>query len=207
MNNKKNLGMSMVEIVIATSITSIIVMIAVNFMITSSRFQSMVVDQSAAASTAERSLKYTTAILREANDGDNGDYAFITVDPYNISFYSDVDKDEYSELVEIYLEGTTLYSKITEPTTPPVKYLPANSKTKVLATNVVNTTVYSNPVFTYYNGDYPADTVNNPLAEPIDLSAISLVQIHLDINVHPNQLPDTTTVETFIQVRNLKTNL
>ena len=58
-------------------------------------------------------------------------------------------------------------------------------------------------MFSYYNKDYPADTENNPVSTPADVSEIRLIKIFLKINIDPNRAPDNIQQETFVELRNL----
>ncbi len=200
-------GISLVEVVVATAIMAIIVSMASALIIEGTRVQDFISQQSDAVAEANKSLTNITKYLRESADGDNGEYAIVESNGTTFSFYSDIDADNNTELISYYLNGTNLIESVIEPTGDPLTYLEENAEESILSTHVINQTVYSNNIFTYYNSDYPADTTNNPLTEPVDITEISLVQIHLDININPNRIPDTSIVETFTQIRNLKTNL
>ena len=60
-----------------------------------------------------------------------------------------------------------------------------------------------NPIFYYYNGNYPGDTVNNPLATPTSPGAIRLIRVHLYVNINPIHAPDNINIESFVTLRNL----
>ena len=63
------------------------------------------------------------------------------------------------------------------------------------------------PIFYYYNGDYPADQTNNPLAPDLRLSQTRFVRIVVTVNADPDNPQGTYQLESFAQIRNLKTNL
>lgn len=75
---------------------------------------------------------------------------------------------------------------------------------QIVASYIVQGT---NPLFTYYNGQWPVDTVNNPL--PVDQRLLStrLIEISVSVNIDPGSNPDDFTASTAIQLRNLKDNL
>lgn len=203
MNNNPS-GFSLVEAIIALSISLVVISLAVLLMVDTNRITNFILDQSSAVATADASLNTLAKNLRETTDGADGSYAISQVSGNSITFYANVDSDPETELIQFSLVGTTLTEVTTQPTdpnSPPVQYLSANSVTRVIATGIVNGTVTGNPIFTYY------DSASNPLSDPVDISAITLVRAHLDVDVNPIRIPDTHTVETFIELRNLNPNL
>jgi hypothetical protein len=60
------------------------------------------------------------------------------------------------------------------------------------------------PVFYYYNENYPGDTVNNPIATPIAIEDARLVRVLLRINIDPIKAPNNVNVESFVDLRNLE---
>ncbi|MBI4407829.1 MAG: prepilin-type N-terminal cleavage/methylation domain-containing protein [Candidatus Kerfeldbacteria bacterium] len=194
-------GFTLVEAVITISIGTLLVMGIVTFMIETGRLQSFISEQSDAIETADEATGVMTKALRESTDGADGSYAVVTAETNTLVFFSDVDADANAEQVTYTLSGTTITQTIIEPTAAPAEYLPANGITKTIATGIVNGTYTGNAIFSYY------DLNNAILAEPIALSEVKLVKIHLDVNVDPNRVPDTHTIETYAQLRNLNDNL
>lgn len=206
MTNQRQ-GLSLVEAIVATAITTGLLIMIFSFIIEGTRVEDFISDQSAAVASAESATSRMTSIMRELTDGDDGAYSIVEATPTTFAFYTDLDTDEEAELVRYYLDGTNLIESITQPSGDPVEYDTSAAELDILSNYIVNQSEYSNEIFTYYNSDYPADTTNNPLAEPVDVTEITLVEISFDVNVNPNRIPDTDTVSTFIQLRNLKTNL
>ncbi len=78
---------------------------------------------------------------------------------------------------------------------------PAGDETvKVVGQGIINSP--SQPLFFYYNRDYPADISNNPLETPAVPAEISLIQISIFANIDPNHVPDSMHLETFVRPRN-----
>lgn len=194
-------GFTLVEAVITISIGTIVVAGIVGFMIEAARLQTFISEQSEAIETANDATELMTEALRETTDGADGSYALAVTGDNTITFYSDIDADASAEQITYTLTDTTIAQSIIEPTAAPADYLPENLTTKTIATGVVNGTYTGTPIFSYY------DLNNTILTEPIDVAAITLVKIHLDVNVDPNRVPDTHTIETYIQLRNLNDNL
>ena len=93
---------------------------------------------------------------------------------------------------------------IIEPVGFPVSYPPANEKIVEIANNVRNQTL---PIFYYYNGDWPQDTVNNPLLPPARVSNTKLIRVYLRLNSEENEPNRDFILESYTQIRMLKENL
>lgn len=191
----------MIEAVVTIAIGTIVIAGIVGFMIEAGRLQTFISEQSEAIETANDATTLMTEALRETIDGADGSYALEVTDDNTMTFYSDVDADASAEQIIYALVGTDIIQSITEPTDAPAEYLPENLTNKTIATGIVNGTYTGTPIFSYY------DLNNAELTEPIDLAAVTLVKLHLDVNVDPNRVPDTHTIETYIQLRNLNDNL
>lgn len=197
----KQLGFSLPEIVVGMAVGTLVLLVIVTFMMETNRFQQFISEQSTAIATADAATTVMTKALRESTDGADGSYALGNATANTLTFYTDIDADASAEQVAYNLSGTTIQQTITQPTAAPAQYLGANSITNTVATNIVNGTYTGNAIFTYY------DDQNNELPVPVDLSAVTLIRIHLDVNVDPNRIPDTHTIETYVQLRNLNDNL
>jgi hypothetical protein len=74
-----------------------------------------------------------------------------------------------------------------------------------IAGSVVNSA--SQPIFSYFNTDYPADQTNNPLATPVSpVADIRLVKADVYVNIDPFRAPNNIRLESFVMLRNLKDN-
>ena len=200
---KNNQGITIIEVLITVAVLAIVIVIIYEFIISSSRLQVYVTQQATAIYDAQRSLESIGKEIREAADGDDGSWPIELADDNTLIIYSDIDTDEATERVRYYLAGTEFRKETTEPIGFPIQYT-GEQKTTVLSYHVTNS---ENPIFTYYNQDYPTDVIYNPLETPADVTETMLVHIHLEINVNPTNIPDTFSVDSDIQIRNLKTNL
>lgn len=204
-NNHK--GLTLVELVVGMSITVIIIVIVSELLIEGVRVQDYLSQQADATASARKAFSVMAKQIREIADGDNGEFAISEATVSSFEFYSDIDADNATEQVSYFISGTDLKRSVIQPIGEPAEYLPENATESVIAQYIVNVTYTGRPLFVYYNGDYPSDVINNPLADPIDVTEIALVKIQLDVNVNPNRIPDTSLLETYVQIRNLKTNL
>lgn len=140
--------------------------------------------------------------LRRARQSDAGAYPIVSANDNDLVVYSDYDKDGITERLHIYLSGSRVYMGVRKPsTTLPKTYASGDATTVQLADHIVNTS--DDPMFSFYNRNYPEDTVNNPVSTPADVSQIRLIKIFLKINIDPNNAPDNIQQQSFVELRNL----
>lgn len=154
------------------------------------------------AFAVSQGINKISGYIRKARQADDGSYPIKSADDDDLVLYSDFDSDSVTERLHFYYSGGNIYLGITDPDAGMPKTYPAEDQTtQIVAQSIVNDV--STPVFYYYNKDYPADTVNNPVATPADVSQIRLVRIYLKINIDPNNAPDNIEQQTFVEIRNL----
>ena len=142
--------------------------------------------------------------LRTARNADNGAYPLETVNDQEISFYSDLDFDNQTEKIRYFLEGTSLFKGVTKPTGFPVTY-PSTQEKLIKLTDYVRNG--SAAVFTYYNGDWPADKTHNPLTLAKRLTETKLIRLYLRLNTQADKQNEDFILESYTQLRMLKNNL
>ncbi|MFH0818701.1 MAG: prepilin-type N-terminal cleavage/methylation domain-containing protein [Patescibacteria group bacterium] len=197
----KTRGFTLIEVTLAVALTSILAVIFYQFFNQSLLMQSFISEQNQAVSEAQKGVDLFIKELREAAISDTGAFPTELADEQEIIFYSDIDADSYTEKVHYFIEDSSLKKGVTEPSGTPLSYS-GDENISVISANVVN---QDNSVFSYYTADYPVSTT--PLTYPADVSAATLVKIHLEININPDRVPDTYILESFAQLRNLKSNL
>lgn len=200
---KQTSGFTLIEVLLAVSMTvilgggvlALIYITGQNRLVT---FQNLLnVDQTNyAVATMEREL-------RNLRPGDNAAYPLITANDQEMVFYSDIDYDSETEKVRYTLNGTQLIKGVIKPVGFPATYPPGTEKVKTITSDVRNG---ATPIFYYYNGDWPADTTDNPLPAPVRLSDSKILKIHLELNTKNDPKTDFV-LETYVQLRMLKQNL
>ncbi len=200
--NKKLKGMTLLEMLVALSIMTMGMAGFSMLFISSWNSNKFIVEMGNASFLASRGVTETVAELRKARQADNGDYPVESGDDFDLKVYLDIDGDGVTERVHYYHQGTTLYQGITEPVAGlPITYPNADGTTRVIANSIINTA--TDPVFSYYNGDYPSDTVNNPLSTPVDVADVRMIKVHLMVNLDPFHAPEHVNIESFAELRNL----
>lgn len=199
--NKKNKGFTLLEVLVVVAIIGILSVVILDFFQESYLLQDYIYEQSKAISEAEKGTNNLVKELREAVDSDDGAYALELADEQEVIFYSNIDGDENIERVRYFIDDNQLKKGIIEPTGNPAEYTGDES----IQTIASNFTDLGDPIFYYYGEDYPVD--DTPLSYPADVTSVTITTITLNVNVDPDSIPNTYTLESAVQIRNFKTNL
>jgi type II secretory pathway pseudopilin PulG len=160
--------------------------------------------QSQAIRNARQGVETMIKEIREAQPADDGSYTLEKADDQEFIFYSDIDKDANVERVRYFLDGSVFKKGVVEPTGLPPVYNLDTEQVSILSSYVCNE---EGSIFTYYDGDWPGDEINNPLPTPTRLKETKLIHVYLKINVDPERPPTDFELESDVQIRNLKNNL
>ncbi len=194
-------GLTLIEIVIVTAITGLIVLAVASFAISILRTSRSVNDALTATEEARRTVLNFTDELRSALPSSLGSYQIAETGATNITFYSDIDQDDYIERLRYFVQGTTLKRGVLKPTGSPLQYTEQNEAISIAVNNLINTT----NVFSYYDTNYAGS--GNPLTIPPDIPSIRFVRISVQINRSATEAPDTYTLTSDVAIRSLKDNL
>jgi hypothetical protein len=83
----------------------------------------------------------------------------------------------------------------------PITYASGDSQTRIIISHVVNDA--SNPIFAYYDANYPEDSVNNPIDTPATAPDVRLIKVTIHMNIDLNRAPDNIMIQSFAEMRNL----
>jgi hypothetical protein len=201
--NKK--GSSIIEAIVLIFVFAMAMTVLTTFLLNTYRAYSYNFQQVAAINEGRKGIETMVKEIREATFGDDGSYPIVEAGDGHFIFFSDIDKDAATERVRYFLDGNNFKKGVVEPTGDPPQYILGNETVSTLSAYVRNSS--STPVFKYYNGDWPQDTVNNPLPTLTRLTDTKLMHVFLKINVDPSRPPDDFDLESDTQIRNLKANL
>lgn len=203
MKKTKNRGFTLVEVLIVASITITlgIAILGLQYIISQNRVE--VWKNYISVDEANSNISIMARELRNAKTGENGAYPLELAGDNEIVFYSDYDYDGEVDRIRYTRLGELLIKGVIKPTGFPARYPRENEKTKTVAKNIRNGTT---PIFSYYNGNWPLDTTNNPLNTPTRLSDTKLMRLYLEINPEQNS-EKNYKLETYVQIRSLKENL
>ncbi len=203
---KKNnqFGFTLVEVLTVTIIIAALGLVIFSLQSTVKNTQFNIWSNYLSVEDSNNIIQTLARELRTAKSADNGAYLLEAAEDQMIIFYSDIDFDGQAEKVRYQLSGNVLTKGITKPSGSPISYLPENEKNKILSTLVQNG---QNPVFYYYNGDWPEDQDNNPLTLNSRIAETRLIKISLSFNTQENKLNKNFDIQAFAQLRMLKDNL
>lgn len=197
MRRRYSSGMTLVELVVAVALTSVVVG-ALSFLVQHFyKTNAYVLEQSRAVESARRSVENAMADLREASYGADGSYPISAAATSSVIFYSDTNGNSAVEKTRYYLSDTTLYRGTTEPGAGG-SYAGQTETTTLVVNDIRNGT--STDLFSYYNRD------GGQLAYPINLAQVASVKIVVLTDVNPNRAPNVYTLRGSATMRNLKPN-
>lgn len=202
--SNQTFGYTLVEIMVVMFILGIILAIFSAFAVFYLNSYSFSFEENQSIGTAQYNTNLMVREIREARISEQGGWPIIEALDNSFSFYADVNDDGRTDHVRYFLENTDLKRGVIEPTVFPISYPVENEEIKTIAERVDNEGL---PVFTYYNGDWPQDQINNPLPQGSRLLATRFVSVTLRINVDPDHGSEPVELTSGVQIRSLKDNL
>lgn len=199
-------GMTLIELLVAIGVMLIVMEGFTLLLVRVWDTNKFILEEGIASSAASHATNKIISELRRVRQGNNGDFPVESGSSFDLKAYLDVDNDGVTERVHYYLDtdADELKKGIANPLdTTPVTYPEGDDSVMTLTTYVVNTD--DNPVFYYYNRNYPGDTANNPLVVPLgsSVSDVKLIRVHLLVNIDPVHAPNNINIESFADLRNL----
>ena len=198
-------AMTLIEGLVAIAVMLIAMEGFTQFFVRSWNTNKFILEEGLASAAASRATNKIITKLRSVRQADNGDFPIESGSDFDLKVYIDIDDDGVTERVHYFLDlvADQLKVGVTNPVgTTPVSYPAADDTVSILTDYVVNEN--ANPVFYYYNKNYPGDTVNNPLTTPINVEDVRLIRVHLLVNIDPVRAPNNINIESFADLRNLK---
>ncbi len=196
-------GMTLIELLVAIAISSIIGLGLVSLQYILSQNQIAISNSYKSVNDANYLASAISKEIRGARQSDNGAYLLSHAGDQEIIFYSDIDLDGKTEWVRYYLDGTSLMKETIKPTGYPALYDLLSKNSSLASGNIRNG---ATPLFYYYNGDWPSDTANNPLVIDNRLSETKIIKIYLRVNENLKTEKDYI-IESYAQIRSAKENL
>jgi hypothetical protein len=200
---KKYSAMTLLEMMVAISIFTIAILGFTLLFMRSWKMNSYTIEMGQSSLAVSQGTSKMVGYLRKVRQADNGANPIQSASGSDLVVFSDYDKDGITERLHFYLQNSQVKMGITKPTTGiPKTYPSGDQQTVLLADRIVNTG--SEPIFYYYNTNYPADTTNNPINMATNpTTVIRLIKIFLKINIDPNRAPDNIETQSFVELRNL----
>lgn len=198
-------GMTLIEVMVAIAVMVIAMQGFTYLFIKGWETNKFTLETGLASAAASRATNQIVKELRGVRQADNGDYPIESGDDFDLAVYVDIDDDGVVERIHYFLDDANDQLKvgIANPTgATPVSYPASDDEVRVMANYIVNES--DEPIFYYYNRDYPGDTTNNPLSTPLSPGSVQLVRVHLRVNIDPVRAPNNINIESFVDLRNLE---
>ncbi len=195
-------GMTLVEVMVSITILTLAMGGFTALFLSSLRHNAFTIEEGTTSMQTSRVVESITNDLRRVRQGDNGDFPIVSASDFDLKVYVNMDNDVATERVHYFLDGDLLKRGITNPVAgTPVTYPATDQSIETIATYVVN--VSGEPLFSYYNKNYPGDTTNNPLSGTISVGDVKLIRVWVRMNIDPIKAPNNINIESFAELRNL----
>jgi prepilin-type N-terminal cleavage/methylation domain-containing protein len=156
--------------------------------------------QSNEVDNARRGINRFARDIREMTYAEDGAFPMVEMGEHQLSFYSDIDKDNSVEYVEYELSTTTLTKRVYNATGNPPVYSPTPNETYILSEYVQNITEATSTFFYY-------DDAGNQLFSTSPLTDVRYVEAQVIVNIDPVRAPGEFVLRMGVAPRNLKDNL
>jgi len=199
---KRSRGFSLVEVVVAMGIFTVVMLAASSLQSDLFRITSTTRSGFGIQDEVRQTFRSMSSGIRTISPSSLGAYPLVAVLPTTFTFYADTSGDGLKEKIRFFVNGSSLQRGVITPTGNPLVYNAANEKITTMVHSLYNG---ATPVFTYYNTNYDGTTA--PLTDPVDLLAVRLVKVTIVTDPNPVVPPVQRTMTTQISLRNLKDNL
>ena len=201
---------TLIEVLVAIAIFSILSAGAVWFFIGSSRDVNIIWEQLTTQNQGKKTLEKVTKYIRKAETSSDGAYSLVTTTPYDLVFFANVDSDSMIEKVRFWVENdNVLRQTITNPSSTASSNMygsgVATPQTIILANNIVNkSTTPTTPVFLYYDEKYTG--AQSELSGDFNLVDVHMVKVQLELEKDFYKSPVPLHLESAVLIRSTKTN-
>jgi prepilin-type N-terminal cleavage/methylation domain-containing protein len=194
-------GLTMIEVLVAIGIFLLLIVGIVDIILWGMHGRDVVWEQLSTQSEGRKIVQDFVNEMRRANASSIGAYPIETANTSTIVFYSNIDADSWRERVRYFLSNKKLVKGITKPTGNPLSYNLATEATTTIVNDVANTS----SLFYYYDQNY-SSVSGTPMSAPINIPSIRMVGIKLLLEEKPNVAPAPFSIESKVEIRNLKSN-
>lgn len=197
---KTNLGLTLIETVMAIAISTLILGSFVASISIFYRSNKYTLEQAFAVNSARRGVEQMMKDIRKVSYSDEGSYPVISMTTSSFSFYSNVDTDAYAEKVRYFLEGTNLKKGIVDSSGTPLSYNDNNEVISIISDNVRNNT-QSVVLFSYYNAS------GTPVTNTASTTDIIFITADIIVNVNPLNIVNDFRLRSSATMRNIRESL
>jgi prepilin-type N-terminal cleavage/methylation domain-containing protein len=195
----RSAGFSLIEIVIAVSIFSVLIFVAANLLVSVMRNPKL---QLATLDNIDQARMVASNFANEMRSAAYGTYPLVEAGDFQVIFYSTVGATQGNvNKIKYYTENNILYKGVTAPVDG--IYDPESEVVKSVLSGLAND---ANPLFYYYNGEYDANGTGEHLVQPVNINSVKFVEINLQVQ-KKDLAPATFLVKAGATIRILKDNL
>ncbi len=190
----------MVEILVAIGIFAFVVAGIMTLFLSSLRYKDITFEQLLTQNQGRKVAQDFTNEIRSAAYSAVGAYPLVKASSTEIIFYTNQGKSTVRR-VRYFLSNKILYRGIIEPSGSPPSYSTSSEATSTIADSINNGT---SSLFNYYDQNYSGS--QNPLVQPVDITAVRIVEIKFQLERNPNLSPAALNMQAQAVIRNLKSN-
>lgn len=198
---RKNEGMTLVELMVASSILMLISGVVSLALVRTYVVNKSAITQGLNNSNLQLAVDNFTKNVREAKQSDSGGYLILSGTDYDLKFYSDFNDDLVTERLHYFLEDGYLKLGVAYPFGALSEYPTDDDEVKIIARNIVNEN--DEPIFYYYDKDSISDIEDSPMTTPITPDEVTLIKLDLFSNIDPSVNPTDMEIVTSVRPRNI----
>ena len=192
-------GFTLVEMVMVIAIYTLVMFAIMQSVGVFYRYNAYALAQAQQVNQARRGMDILVRDIREMTFADDGTFPLSLMEDHRIGFYSDIDRDNSVEYVEIELASTTLEKRIYNAVGNPPVYDSVADETHILSTYVQNLE-QSTSTFFYFNSEGAPATATTTVTDVV------YVEAQIIVNIDPVRDPGEFMLRSSAALRNLKEN-
>ncbi len=201
---RKPSGFTLIEVMLGSSLLAIVLGVSYSFWYYVRQNYEYGYTQYQLTEKASQTSRLIANEIRQAQEAMTGAYPLATLDDNQLTYYADADADGLIERRRYFVLDDRLMRGVIVPSGDPPDYLEANERVVALVDQLDTNGLQ---LFTYYNGDWPGDTTNNPLSYWTRPLETRLIKIKIPIVIKDSNGDQRFSAESVVQIRNLKNNL
>ena len=193
----KQKGFTLVEVVMVTSIFTIVMIAMFQSIETFYAFNAYSIAQAQQVDHARRGMEIMIRDIREMTFADDGTFPLTKMEPHRIGFYSDIDRDNSVEYIEYVLATTTLEKRIYGAVGNPPVYATTPEAVHILSKYVQNIN-QATSTFLYFKQNGTNATATSTVTD------ILYIKAKIIVNIDPLRDPGQFMLKSSAALRNLK---
>ena len=195
----KERGFTLVEMMVVVAIYTLVMFAVMQSISVFYRYNAYSLAQAQQVNQARRGMDILVRDIREMTFADDGTFPLAVMEPHRIGFYSDIDRDNSVEYVELELATTTLEKRIYNAVGNPPVYDAIADETHILSIYVQNL-LQNAPTFLYFNSAGAVATATTTVTDVV------YVEAQIIVNIDPVRDPGEFMLRSSAALRNLKEN-